>query len=79
MVDLSQIRGVPEKLEGIAIIDAQTVAVANDNDFDIKSFSDSLRANRPAKESGHPGHPAQPAAAGLSLTSVRFSVRHVAK
>ena len=35
VADLSAIPEVPEKIEGIAIIDASTVAVANDNDFDI--------------------------------------------
>jgi len=44
VLDISQIRGVPVKLEGVAIIDAQTIAVANDNDFDIKNFNDGLRA-----------------------------------
>jgi hypothetical protein len=43
---------VPEKLEGLAIVNAQTVAVANDNDFDIKSFSDLLRANHAGVKSG---------------------------
>ena len=35
IADLSAIPEMPEKIEGIAIIDASTVAVANDNDFDI--------------------------------------------
>jgi hypothetical protein len=35
IADLSAIPEMPEKIEGVAIIDASTVAVANDNDFDI--------------------------------------------
>ena len=35
IADLSTIPEMPEKIEGIAIIDGSTVAVANDNDFDI--------------------------------------------
>jgi hypothetical protein len=35
LADLSTIPEVPEKIEGIAILDPTTVALANDNDFDI--------------------------------------------
>ncbi len=35
LVDLSTLDGMPGKIEGVAVIDATTVAVANDNDFDI--------------------------------------------
>ena len=34
VVDLSSLDGVPEKIEGIALLDAQTLAISNDNDFD---------------------------------------------
>ncbi|HVO95093.1 MAG TPA: esterase-like activity of phytase family protein [Terriglobales bacterium] len=34
VVDLSSIAGVPEKVEGIAVLDQRTIAIANDNDFD---------------------------------------------
>jgi hypothetical protein len=34
VLDLSSIEGMPEKIEGIALIDRNTIAVANDNDFD---------------------------------------------
>ena len=34
ILDLSSIEGMPEKIEGIALIDRNTIAVANDNDFD---------------------------------------------
>jgi hypothetical protein len=35
IADLTTIPGLPEKIEGIAILDATTVAIANDNDFDL--------------------------------------------
>lgn len=34
-LDLNTLMGVPQKIEGVTIVDAQTVAVVNDNDFDI--------------------------------------------
>ena len=39
VLDLTSFPGVPEKLEGLAIIDPSTVVVANDNDFDIGKFT----------------------------------------
>ncbi len=38
VVDLSTIAGMPDKIEGIAIVNATTLAVANDNDFDLGTF-----------------------------------------
>jgi hypothetical protein len=38
IVDLSTIAEMPDKIEGVAIVDRSTVAVANDNDFDLGSF-----------------------------------------
>ena len=38
VVDLSTISEMPDKVEGVAIVDRSTVAVANDNDFDIGNF-----------------------------------------
>jgi plastocyanin len=35
LVDLSQLDGMPGKIEGVAIVDETTVAVANDNDLDV--------------------------------------------
>ncbi|MGH7765847.1 MAG: esterase-like activity of phytase family protein [Candidatus Binatia bacterium] len=35
LANLKEVDGVPEKIEGIAVIDANTIAVSNDNDFDI--------------------------------------------
>jgi hypothetical protein len=37
-VDLSKFPQMPRKIEGIAVIDARTIAVSNDNDFDIGAF-----------------------------------------
>jgi hypothetical protein len=37
-VDLSKFPNLPEKIEGIAVLDARTIAVANDNDFDLSGF-----------------------------------------
>jgi hypothetical protein len=34
VLDLSSIKGMPEKIEGIALLDQNTLVVANDNDFD---------------------------------------------
>ena len=34
VLDLSSLPGMPEKIEGIALIDQSTIAVSNDNDFD---------------------------------------------
>lgn len=38
LIDLSKVPGVPDKIEGVAIIDKNTLAIANDNDFDIGDF-----------------------------------------
>jgi Esterase-like activity of phytase len=37
-VDLTSVPGLPEKIEGVTIVNATTVAVANDNDFDVGTF-----------------------------------------
>jgi hypothetical protein len=34
VMDLSSLSGMPEKIEGIALLDRHTIAVVNDNDFD---------------------------------------------
>jgi hypothetical protein len=34
VLDLSIIEGVPEKIEGVAVLDQRTIAISNDNDFD---------------------------------------------
>jgi hypothetical protein len=35
VVDLGGIPGIPEKIEGIAVVDQNTIAICNDNDFDV--------------------------------------------
>jgi hypothetical protein len=34
VLDLGRFKDMPEKMEGIAVIDAKTIAITNDNDFD---------------------------------------------
>ena len=34
VLDLSSLSGVPEKIEGLSVLDQNTIAIANDNDFD---------------------------------------------
>jgi hypothetical protein len=34
VIDLSSLEGMPEKIEGVALVDATTIAISNDNDFD---------------------------------------------
>ena len=34
VLDLSAVRGVPEKIEGVCVLDQNTIAISNDNDFD---------------------------------------------
>jgi hypothetical protein len=34
VLDLNRFREMPEKIEGVAVIDCNTMAVSNDNDFD---------------------------------------------
>jgi hypothetical protein len=35
ILDLSTIPGMPTKIEGLTILDFNTIAVSNDNDFDV--------------------------------------------
>ncbi|GAA4043924.1 esterase-like activity of phytase family protein [Nonomuraea soli] len=37
-VDLEAIPGVPDKIEGVALLDARTLVIANDNDFGVGEF-----------------------------------------
>jgi len=39
VVDLSRLDAIPEKIEGVAVIDDTTIAVSNDNDFDMGDFN----------------------------------------
>jgi hypothetical protein len=38
VIDLHEIDGMPDKIEGITLLDKSTLVVANDNDFDIGIF-----------------------------------------
>ena len=38
VVDLSTVPGVPDKIEGITVIDERTIAISNDNDFELGEF-----------------------------------------
>ena len=37
VLDLSSLNGMPEKIEGVALLDRNTIAVSNDNDFDSEN------------------------------------------
>jgi Esterase-like activity of phytase len=39
-IDLDRLRGMPDKIEGLSVVDDATIAVANDNDFNIAAFTD---------------------------------------
>jgi Esterase-like activity of phytase len=49
VLDLSTLSGIPDKIEGVAIIDRQMIAVANDNDFDIEERGMDANGNNPGK------------------------------
>jgi len=38
VIDLQEIPGIPDKIEGIALVNPTTLVIANDNDFDISTF-----------------------------------------
>jgi hypothetical protein len=38
--DLSKLSGVPDKVEGLVVLDQTTVAIVSDNDFDIGKFDE---------------------------------------
>jgi hypothetical protein len=43
VVDLEALPGMPDKIEGVTVIDDQTIAVTNDNDFAFGTFDDAGR------------------------------------
>lgn len=51
LVDLAALPDVPEKIEGVAVVDDQTVAVVNDNDFALGEFDASGRHEGTGEES----------------------------
>ena len=48
-VDLAALSGVPGKIEGVALVDCSTLAIANDNDFDIGNVSSGTNVGTGAK------------------------------
>jgi Esterase-like activity of phytase len=40
VADLSKLSGVPDKVEGLVVLDQTTVAIVSDNDFDIGKFDE---------------------------------------
>ena len=40
VIDLHQIEGMPDKIEGLTMLDRSTLVIANDNDFDIGTFDE---------------------------------------
>lgn len=51
LVDLEALPDMPDKIEGVAVVDTETVAVINDNDFDIGTFDESGRNVGEGKQS----------------------------
>jgi hypothetical protein len=49
VLDLSSLEGIPEKIEGIALLDRNTIAVANDNDFDSEESKYDAEGNNVGK------------------------------
>jgi hypothetical protein len=49
VLDLSSFDGMPEKIEGTALLDRNTIAVANDNDFDSEESKYDAEGNNAGK------------------------------
>ena len=49
VVDLSSLAGMPEKIEGVALVDPNTIAVSNDNDFDSEESQYDAEGNNIGK------------------------------
>jgi hypothetical protein len=49
LLDLKQFDEMPEKIEGIAMVDRQTIAVSNDNDFDSEESKYDAQGNNLGK------------------------------
>ena len=49
VLDLSTLSGMPEKIEGIALLDPKTIAIANDNDFDSEEGKTDSEGNNVGK------------------------------
>jgi hypothetical protein len=50
VLDLSSLYGIPEKIEGVALLDRNTIAVVNDNDFDSEDSRYDAEGHRSGKE-----------------------------
>jgi hypothetical protein len=40
VADLSKLPGIPDKVEGMAVLDRSIVAIVGDNDFDVGTFDE---------------------------------------
>ena len=49
VLDLNQFKEMPEKIEGVTVIDRNTIAVANDNDFDSEESKYDEQGNNVGK------------------------------
>ena len=49
VLDLNQFKEMPDKIEGVAVIDRNTIAVANDNDFDSEESKYDEQGNNVGK------------------------------
>ena len=49
VLDLSRFKEMPEKIEGLAVIDRNTIAIANDNDFDTEESKYDEQGNNVGK------------------------------
>jgi hypothetical protein len=49
VLDLSKFKDMPEKIEGIAVIDRTTIAISNDNDFDSEESKYDEQGNNVGK------------------------------
>jgi hypothetical protein len=49
VLDLSSLEGMPEKIEGVALVDRDTIAVSNDNDFDSEESQYDAEGNNIGK------------------------------
>ncbi len=49
LLDLSQFKETPEKIEGVALLDRNTLAIANDNDFDSEESKHDEQGNNVGK------------------------------
>jgi hypothetical protein len=49
VLDLKQFAEIPDKIEGVALIDRNTIAVSNDNDFDSEESKYDAQGNNLGK------------------------------